>query len=91
VFFFNTQLMQGYWAAHVPAASVEVLNVDSGISIGGSNADIKSAFATVKALVQANAIVAGATDGGSAELLKNYHTGVAPFCAIAVKRFFDSH
>jgi len=61
VYFSNTELMKSYWTAHAPAASVEVLNVDAGISIGGSNSDLKSAFATVKALVQANAVAGGAT------------------------------
>ena len=91
VYFLNTQLMQQYWSAHAPAAAVDVLNVDTGVSIGGDYSDLKTAFATVKTAVEASAVAGGATDGGFADLLQNYHSGVAPFCVTAAKRFFDSH
>jgi hypothetical protein len=88
VFYFNTQLMQGYWATHVPPGAISVLDVDA----SGSNpyAQLQSAFAVAKALVASEAVLAGATDGGQAAVLADYHTGlVAPFCVAAVRSFFD--
>ena len=43
-------------------------------------------------LVRAAAILGGATDGGDAAVLQDYHAGlVPPFCLSAVKAFFDAH
>jgi hypothetical protein len=92
VLYINTQLMQGYWATHVPAASVSVLDVDSAPTNGDPYAALKSGFAAAKALVAAAAVIAGATDGGASAVLADYHAGlVPPFCASAVKSFFDGH
>lgn len=89
VFYFNTQLMQGYWAAHAPSAQVTVLDVDSAVGTNDPEADVKEGFAAAKAAVTASAIAGGATDGGQAAVLTDYHTGlVPPFCLYAVERFF---
>jgi pimeloyl-ACP methyl ester carboxylesterase len=90
VFYFNTQLMQGYWAAHAPSAQVTVLDVDSAVGTNDPEADVKKGFAAAKALVAAAAIAGGATDGGEAAVLTDYHAGlVPPFCLYAVERYFD--
>jgi hypothetical protein len=90
VFYFNTQLMQGYWAAHAPEAQVTVLDVDSPVGTNDPYADLKDGFAIAKAAVAAAAIAGGATDGGTAAVLADYHAGlVPPFCLYAVQRFFS--
>jgi hypothetical protein len=88
VLYINTQLMLGYWATHVPAAPVSVLDVDS--ASGEPYSDLKSAFAAAKAVVASAAVNAGASDGGASAVLAAYHTElVPPFCVYAVKSFFD--
>lgn len=90
VFYLNTQLMQGYWAAHAPGAQVTVLDVDSAVGADDPYANIKNGFAAAKAAVAAAAIAGGATDGGTAAVLTDYHAGlVPPFCLDAVEKFFN--
>jgi alpha/beta superfamily hydrolase len=90
VFFFNTQVMQGYWATHPPATSLTVVDVDSSPTTNDPYADEKNGFAAAKAAVEAAAIAGGATDGGHAAVLEDYHAQlVPPFCLGAVKSFFD--
>jgi Prolyl oligopeptidase family len=92
VFYLNTQLIQGYWAANAPGSSVTVLDVDSASSSGDPYATLKDGFAAAKAAVQAAAVAGGATDGGAMAVLQDYHAGlVPPFCLSAVKAFFDAH
>jgi hypothetical protein len=90
VFWLNTELMQGYWAANAPAsAAIGVLDVDSSASVGDPYADIKTQFAAAKLLVAADAVANGATDGGAAAVRDAYHsTLVPPFCLAAVGSFF---
>jgi pimeloyl-ACP methyl ester carboxylesterase len=89
VFYFNTQLMQGYWAAHAPSAQVTILDVDSAVGTNDPYADVKEGFAAAKAAVAAAAIAGGATDGGQSAVLTDYHAGlVPPFCLYAVERYF---
>jgi predicted esterase len=89
VFYFNTQLMQGYWAAHAPSAQLTVLDVDSAVGANDPYADLKNGFAAAKAAVRAAAIAGGATDGGTTAVLTDYHAGlVPPFCLYAVEKFF---
>lgn len=89
VFYMNTQLMQGYWAAHAPAAQDTVLDVDSAVGSSDPYGDVKNAFAAAKAAVIASAIAGGATDGGQSAVLADYHAGlVPPFCLYAVQKFF---
>jgi len=90
VFYFNTQLIQQYWMANAPAASVTVLDVDAAVANGDPYADLKKGFAAAKALVAANAVASGAGDGGATAVLEAYHAGlVPPVCLSAVKSFFD--
>ena len=90
VFWLNTELMQNYWASHAPAsASLSVLDLESAASSNDPYAALKNDFATAKALVAANAVAQGATDGGAFAVAEAYHTIlVAPFCFAAVKTFF---
>lgn len=89
VFWMNTQLQQGYWAANAPSAQITVLDVDSPAGSGDPYADLKTGFTVLKDGVAAAAVAGGATDGGSAAVLESYHGGlVAPFCLAAVKSFF---
>jgi hypothetical protein len=82
--------MQDYWTANPPSATPIVLDVDSAVSAGDPYADLKKAFAAAKALVAANAVLGGATDGGTLAVLEAYHAGlVPPVCLSAVKSFFD--
>ncbi|MGH8218428.1 MAG: alpha/beta hydrolase family protein [Steroidobacteraceae bacterium] len=84
VFYLNTQLMEGYWAAHPPPAPVTVLDVDSPVGPGDPYATIKQGFAAAKAAV--------ALTQGETGVLEAYHTDlIPPFCLSAVKTFFDSH
>jgi len=92
VFFFNTQLMQGYWAANSPTAPVTVLDIDSSPTPNDPYADEQNGFAAAVKAVEVAAIKGGATDGGRAAVLADYHAQlVPPFCLAAVKSFFDGH
>lgn len=92
VFYFNTQLMQSYWAATAPSAPVTFLDVDSSVSSNDPYASEKNGLAAAKAAVAAAAVVSGANDGGAMAVLQDYHaTLVPPFCLSAVKAFFDGH
>jgi hypothetical protein len=84
VFFFNTTLMQNYWAGHPPAAAPVFVDVDSTPAADDPYASLKTAFGVAKGLV--------AAQGGDAAVLAAYHaTLVPPFCLSAVKSFFDAH
>jgi hypothetical protein len=93
VFWFNSQLMQNYWASHAPAsASISVLDLESAVSANDPYGTLKQDFEIAKALVAANAIAQGATDGGAFAVAEAYHALlVAPFCFTAVKAFFATH
>lgn len=89
VFYMNTQLLQGYWAAHPPTTPLTVLDVDSAVGTNDPYGDVKNGFAVAKAAVAAAAIAGGATDGGQVAVLTDYHAGlVPPFCLFAVEKFF---
>jgi hypothetical protein len=91
VFYLNTQLMQGYWAASGTNPSVTVLDIDSSKTEGDPFADLKTGFAAFKDLTAAAAVAGGATDGGARAVAEAYHaTLVAPFCLAAVRSRFDS-
>lgn len=90
VFFLNTRLMQDYWATSSPSTPVTVIDLDSPASVDDPLAGLKEYFAIAKGLVAANAVEAGATDGGRAAVLDAYHAGlVPPFCLGLTKSFFD--
>ncbi len=92
VFFFNTQLMQRYWTVNSPAAVLSVVDVDSSASSDDTYADEKIGFAAAVKAVEIAAIAGGATDGGHAAVLADYHVKlVPPFCLAAAKSFFDGH
>jgi Prolyl oligopeptidase family len=90
VFWFNSQLMEGYWSTHAPAsATIHVLDLDSNASGGDDYADLKSRFVIAKQIVAATAVAQGATDGGNAAVSEAYHAGLLPpFCVAAVRTFF---
>jgi len=89
VFFFNTQLMQGYWAAQAPSAPVGVLDLEAAATPNDPYANLKQDFAIAKALVAATAVSQGATDGGALAVAEAYHAMlVAPICFAATKSFF---
>lgn len=84
VFFFNTTLMQHYWALNPPAVSPVILDVDSAPGSNDPYATLKTEFSAAKALVD--------VEGGESAVLAAYHgTLVPPFCLSAVKSFFDAH
>jgi pimeloyl-ACP methyl ester carboxylesterase len=92
VFFFNTQLMEEYWSKQAPSAPVTILDIDSTVSASDPYEIEKDAFKAAVVAVEAAAILGGATDGGHAAVLENYHAQlVPPFCLAAVKSFFDGH
>lgn len=91
VFYFNTQLMQDYWAATAPTASVTVVNVDSAPTNGDPYATQKNAFQAAKDLVRTTAVIGGASDGGDEAVFNAYHAAlVPPACLSSVKSFFDA-
>lgn len=90
VFFFNTELMQGYWAANAPGSQVTVLDVDLAPTAEGPYPQIRQRFAQAKHLVATISVVDGAKDGGLAAVLENYHDVLVPaFCMQATRSFFD--
>ncbi len=89
VFFFNTQLMQRYWAAQAPSTAVSVLDLEAAATANDPYANLKRDFEIAKALVATTAISQGATDGGALAVAEAYHAMlVAPVCFAAVKSFF---
>jgi hypothetical protein len=90
VYWLNTQLLQGYWAAHATATTQStVLDLEEPASPGDSYASLKTQFAVAKQVVAADAIIQGATDGGAAAVTEVYHaTLVPPYCLAAVRSFF---
>jgi hypothetical protein len=90
VFWLNTQLMQGYWTAHPPAsAPIGVLDLESAVTTMDPYGTEKQEFQAAKALIAADAIAQGATDGGFLAVTEAYHaTLVAPFCLAATRSFF---
>ncbi|MGO9930656.1 MAG: alpha/beta hydrolase family protein [Steroidobacteraceae bacterium] len=89
VFFFNTQLMQAYWS-NAPSAPVTILDIAAAPTANDPYADEKNAFQAAVTAVEVAAIDGGATDGGHAAVLGDYHAHlVPPFCLAAVKSFFD--
>jgi len=90
VFWLNTQLMQKYWASHAPASEpITVLDLESAATVNDPYASLKTGFEVAKALVAADAVAQGATDGGALAVAAAYHaTLVAPFCFTAVRSFF---
>ena len=93
VFWLNTPLMQDYWASHAPpSASIGVLDLESAAVPNDPYGNLKQGFEAAKAVVAANAVAQGATDGGALAVAEVYHaTLVAPFCFAAAKSFIAGH
>jgi hypothetical protein len=90
VFFFNTQLMQDYWAKNAPSVPVAVVDIASAPTSNDPYTDEKDAFKAAVTAVEVAAVAGGATDGGQAAVLADYHARlVPPFCLAAAKSFFD--
>ncbi len=91
VFYMNTQLMQGYWAASGTTPPVTVLDVDSAKTDGDPYEAVKTGFALARDAIALAAIAGGATDGGVRAVAEAYHsTLVPPFCLSAVRSRFNS-
>ena len=88
VYFFNTLLMQSYWATHAPAGTpVTYLDVDSK---GGPYSYIKDGFRATKDIVELAAFLQG--QNSNSAVLDQYHAVLVPaFCLQAARAFFDSH
>jgi hypothetical protein len=87
----NTQTMQAFWAGVLPAGALTVLDV--GATPAAPFAAIQTGFQTSQA--QLLAFYQTAAGGGltlaqaEEQLVENYHTNVAPFCALAARAFFS--
>jgi pimeloyl-ACP methyl ester carboxylesterase len=82
VFFFNTLLMQGYWAVNAPNSLVTVLNVDAPPSQRGPYRSLKRKFAETKRLMK--------WIEGEAAVRREYHDVLVPaFCLQGVRSFFN--
>jgi len=91
VFYFNTALIQSYFASTAPTAPITLLDVDSPGTSGDPYETEKDNFATAKDAVRLAAVIGGASDGGDDAVFDAYHaTLVPPFCLRAVKSFFDA-
>ena len=88
----NTQVMEAYWTAVVPApaGALNVLDVDPATPSGPFIA-IQQAFQAAEAATLTELMSTGLTQAeAEQEAIASYHTGVAPFCALAARSFFDS-
>lgn len=90
VYYLNTQLMQGYWAASGSTPPVTVLDVDSAKTDNDPYDKEKTGFALLKDTVAVAAVAGGASDGGARAVAEAYHsTLVPPFCLSAVRSMFN--
>jgi hypothetical protein len=86
--------MEAYWSAQVAAGLVTVLDVGATPTSTTGFAPIQAAFLTSQA--ELLAYYQTAAGGGlslaaaTAAVVENYHTNVAPFCALAARSFFDT-
>jgi Prolyl oligopeptidase family len=93
VFFTNTQIMEAFWTAVAPAPTgiLNVLDVDPAGGPSGPFAAIQTAFQTESAATVQALVTSGLTlQQAEAEAIQNYHTGVAPFCMLAARTFFQT-
>jgi hypothetical protein len=89
VFFINTQIMQGFWAG-APAGLVTAVDVDPATP-SGNFAAIQTAFKGSQAAALQGLINGGMTAPQAQQtMLQNYHSSVAPFCALAARTFFGN-
>lgn len=79
VFYLNTQLMEGYWAATAPDAPVTVVNIDASHA---PYKHIRKRFARTKSLLK--------LIEGRSTVVEEYHDVLVPaFCLQVTKAFFD--
>jgi len=76
----NTGTMQAFWAG-LPAGLVTVLDVNATPNPQSPFAPLQVGFQTTLANLLAS--------GGQEAVVENYHTTVAPFCAVAARGFFS--
>jgi hypothetical protein len=85
--------MQAYWTAVVPApaGALTVLDVDPSGGPSGEFAAIQTAFQAEETATITQLMSTGLTQAqAEEEAIASYHTGVAPFCALAARSFFDA-
>ena len=86
----NTGTMVAFWSG-LPAGLITELDVNA--TPAGPFAAIQTGFQTSQA--QELAFLESAAGGGLSaaaaqqQLIENYHTSVAPFCALAARSFFS--
>ena len=87
----NAQTMQAFWASVLPAGALTVLDV--GGTPGGPFIQVQEGFqqSQLALLNFYESTAGGSLTPGEAELqlVENYHTNVAPFCALAARAFFS--
>jgi len=87
----NTQVMQAFWTAVVPAPQgvLTVLDVDPAAGPSGPFAGIQLAFQTTEQQTLAALMAQGLTQAqAQQQAIASYHAGVAPFCTMAASAFF---
>ncbi|HEX4153187.1 MAG TPA: prolyl oligopeptidase family serine peptidase [Steroidobacteraceae bacterium] len=86
----NTGTMEAYWSA-LPAGAVTVLDVNGTPS--GPFEAVQAGFQESEAaeLAYLQTAAGGGLSASAAEkqIIENYHTSVAPFCAVAARSFFS--
>ena len=86
----NAGTMQAFWATTPAAALVTVLDLETGLGAGDPFTQAEAGFAQAKAAYAAQAVAAGATDGGAQAVIQAYHGSlVPPFCSAAARGFFS--
>ena len=86
----NAGTMQAYWAPMLlPNGLVTVLDLETGLGNVDPFTQAEGGFAQTIAGIKAQAVQAGATDGGVAAATQAYHDTVAPFCTAAALGFFS--
>ncbi len=87
----NTETMAAFWSAQVASGLITVLDVNA--APAGPFAAIQTGFienqAALLALYQTSAGGSLSPAAAAAQLEENYHTNVAPFCALAARSFFN--
>jgi hypothetical protein len=91
VFFFNTQIMETFWAPLVQGGLITVLDVAG--TPGGPFEAVQVGFQESQAaqLAYYQTAAGGGLSLAAAEqlIVEGYHTSVAPFCAAAARAFFS--